>query len=154
MRKKLLIGLAFALLSLAGAQKPYVGGHVGFFGSSGLNLLNFGVHSGLTLGPGMPELRAGLDVTSISGVTITGFNADLLYAIPLQGGEVQPYAGVGGNVWLSPAGTDFGAHVTLGGRVGISGTPLSLFVEVQPGYAFGGSGAFVYYFKAGANYGF
>jgi hypothetical protein len=32
--------------------------------------------------------------------------------------------------------------------------PLTGFVEIQPGYAFGGGGSFFYYVKLGVNYGF
>jgi hypothetical protein len=37
---------------------------------------------------------------------------------------------------------------------GDSGSALTGFVEVQPGYAFGGGGSFFYYVKLGVNYGF
>jgi hypothetical protein len=154
--RKLIAALALAL-GMSLAQSYYAGGHVGLFGSSGVNLFNGGIHVGAALGKGLPEMRLGVDFTSVLGVLITGFNADALLPLSLPGSQVQPYVGAGGNVRLLPGGTDFGLHATLGGRMAIPGAPLTGFVEVQPGYAFGssgGGGSFFYYVKLGVNYGF
>lgn len=152
--RKLLAALALAL-GMSLAQSYYAGGHVGLFGSSGVNLFNGGIHVGAALGKGLPEMRLGVDFTSVLGVFITGINADALLPLSLPGSQVQPYVGAGGNVWLLPGGvTDFGLHATFGGRMAIPGAPLTGFVEVQPGYAFGGGGGFLYYVKLGVNYGF
>ncbi len=150
--RKLVAVLALAL-GMSLAQSYYAGGHVGLFGSSGVNF-NGGIHVGAALGNGLPEVRLGVDFRSISGVLITGINADALLPLSLSGSQVQPYVGAGGNVWFSSGVTEFGLHATLGGRTAIPGAPLTGFVEVQPGYAFGGGGSFFYYVKLGVNYGF
>jgi len=152
MRK--LVAILVLALGLAVAQSPYVGGHIGLFGSSGINLFNGGIHLGAALGPGMPEVRLGADFTSVLGVLVTGINADVLLPLSLPGTQVQPYVGGGANVWFFGSSTDYGLHATLGGRTAIPGVPLTGFLEVQPGYAFGGGGAFLYYVKLGVNYGF
>ena len=152
--RKLVAVLALAL-GMSLAQSYYVGGHVGLFGSSGINVFNGGVHVGAALGKDLPEVRLGADFTSVLGFLITGINADVLLPLSLPGSQVQPYVGAGGNVWLLPGGgTDFGLHATLGGRMAIPGAPLTGFAEIQPGYAFGGGGRFFYYVKLGVNYGF
>jgi len=150
--RKLLAALALAL-GMSLAQSYYVGGHVGLFGSSGVNF-NGGIHVGAALGKDVPEVRLGVDFRSISGVLITGINADALLPLSLPGLQVQPYVGAGGNVWFSSGVTEFGLHATLGGRMAIPGAPLTGFAEIQPGYAFGGGGSFFYYVKLGVNYGF
>jgi len=151
--KRILVLLAlFAGFSLA--QGVYVGGHLGLFGTSvaGVNfsLFNVGVHAGMNLGPGL-EVRAGADASSILGITLLGFSADVLAPISMTG--FQPYLGGGANLWVLPAGVDFGAHLTLGGRLPVQGFPAVPFLELQPTYAFGGGGAFLYYIKVGVNYG-
>ncbi len=152
--KRLALVLAVAL-GLALAQSSYVGGHVGFFGGSGLNIFNAGAHGGVRLGVGLPEVRAGVDFSSVLGVLILGVNADLLVPLAAPGLPASPYVGLGGNVWFLPGGsTDFGLHGTLGVRAPLPGMPLNGFVEFQPTYAFGGGGGFVYYLKLGFNYGF
>lgn len=155
MKKLLLSGLV--ALGLALAQSPYVGGHVGLFGGSGVNFFNGGVHAGVGLQGGL-EVRGGVDITSILGVLIPGVSADFLMNLSMPGSPVLPYGGLGGNIWLLPGGTDFGVHATLGVKYPISGTPVTAFLEAQPTYALGGAlgggGAFVYYLKIGANYGF
>jgi hypothetical protein len=156
--RKLVAALALAL-GMSLAQSYYAGGHVGIFGVVSIlpvgPFFNGGIHVGAALGKDLPEVRLGADFTSVSGVLITGINADLLLPLSLPGSQVQPYVGAGGNVWLLPGGgTDFGLHATLGGRMAIPGAPLTGFVEVQPGYAFGGGGGFLYYVKLGVNYGF
>jgi len=143
-----LLGL-FAGFSLA--QGVYTGGHLGLFGISGVNLFNVGVHAGMNLGPGL-EVRAGVDASSLLGITLTGFSADVLAPISMPG--FQPYLGGGANLWVLPAGNvDFGVHLSLGGRMSIPGFPAVPFLELQPTYAFGGGGAFLYYIKVGVNYG-
>lgn len=149
--KKLILG-GLVALGLALAQAPYVGGHVGLFGRSGVNF-NGGIHAGVGL-PGGLEVRGGVDFRSVSGQLITGVNADGLMSLSMPGSPVAPYVGLGINVWLPSTGPDFGVHATLGAKYPIAGVPLTAFLEVQPGYAFGGGGAFVYYLKVGANYGF
>jgi hypothetical protein len=154
--RKLLAALALAL-GMSLAQSYYAGGHVGLFGSSGINVFNGGIHVGAALGKDLPEVRLGADFTSVLGFLITGINADVLLPLSLSGSQVQPYVGAGGNVWLFGGLTAFGLHATLGGRMAIPGAPLTGFVEVQPGYAFGssgGGGSFFYYVKLGVNYGF
>ncbi len=150
--RKLLVALVL-VLGLALAQKPYVGGHLGLFGSGGLNVFNGGIHAGVALGSGLPELRLGADFSSFLGILITGINADALLPFSLAGSPVEPYVGVGGNVWMAGGLTAFGAHVTLGGRMAVPGAPLVGFIEVQPVYAFN-SQTFGYYAKIGVNYGF
>ncbi|QWK21840.1 hypothetical protein [Thermus antranikianii] len=150
--KKLILGGLLAL-GFALAQAPYVGGHVGLFGTSGLNLLNGGLHAGVGLQGGL-EVRGGVDFTSVSGVLTTGISTDVLMNLSMPGSAALPYAGFGGNLWFSSGTTDFGVHATLGLKYPIAGAPLTAFLEVQPGYAFAGAGAFVYYLKVGANYGF
>ncbi len=150
--KKLVLGVLVAL-GLGLAQAPYVGGHVGLFGGSGVNLLNGGLHAGVGLQGGF-EVRGGVDFTSVLGVLISGINADLLVTLGVPGSPVLPYGGLGGNIWLLPGRTSFGIHATLGVKYPISGMPLTAFFEAQPAYAFGGGGEFVYYLKIGANYGF
>ncbi|WCM39440.1 hypothetical protein [Thermus antranikianii] len=150
--KKLILGGLLAL-GFALAQAPYVGGHVGLFGTSGLNLLNGGLHAGVGLQGGL-EVRGGVDFSSVFGVLLPGVNADVLMNLSMPGSPVVPYVGLGGNLWLWPNGSFFGAHGTLGLKYPIAGAPLTAFLEVQPGYAFAGAGAFVYYLKVGANYGF
>jgi hypothetical protein len=151
--RKLIVALALAL-GMSLAQSYYAGGHVGLFGSSGINLFNGGIHVGAALGKDAPEIRLGVDFASVLGFLLTGINADVLLPLSLPGSQVQPYVGAGGNVWLFGGGTDFGLHATLGGRMAIPGAPLTGFVEIQPGYAFGGGGSFFYYVKLGVNYGF
>jgi len=151
--RKLIVALALAL-GMSLAQSYYAGGHVGLFGTSGVNLFNGGIHVGAALGKDLPEVRLGADFTSVLGVLITGINADLLLPLSLSGSQVQPYVGAGGNVWFLGGLTDYGLHATLGGRMAIPGAPLSGFVEVQPGYDFGGIWGFLYYVKLGVNYGF
>jgi hypothetical protein len=137
------------------AQSYYAGGHLGLFGSSGVNLFNGGIHIVVALGKGLPEMRLGVDFTSLSWSLVTGINADVLLPLSLPGLQVQPCVGAGGNVWLLPGGgTDFGLHATLGERTTIPGALLTGFAEIQPGYAFGGGGSFLYYVKLGVNYGF
>lgn len=152
MKKLLLSGLV--VLGLALAQSPYVGGHVGLFGVSGVNIFNGGVHAGVGLQGGL-EVRGGVDFSSLLGILITGVNADVLMNLSIPGSQVYPYAGLGGNLWLFPGGiTSFGVHATLGLKYPIAGVPFVAFLEAQPTYAFGGSGAFVYYLKLGGNYSF
>lgn len=151
MKRLILSGLV--VLGLALAQAPYVGGHVGLFGSSGVNLFNGGIHAGVGLQGGL-EVRGGIDFTSVLGVLIAGINTDVLMNLSMPGSAALPYVGLGGNLWLFSGTTDFGVHATLGLKYPIAGAPLTAFLEVQPGYAFGGGGAFVYYLKVGANYGF
>ncbi|WP_243090754.1 hypothetical protein [Thermus neutrinimicus] len=151
--KKLILG-GLVALGLALAQAPYVGGHVGLFGGSGVNLFNGGIHAGVGLSGGL-EVRGGVDFTPTMGVVITGVSADLLLNLNMTGSPVLPYAGLGGNLWLLPGGNNsFGIHGTLGLKYPIVGVPVVPFLEVQPAYAFGGGGSFVYYLKLGANYGF
>lgn len=151
--KKFILG-GLVALGLGLAQAPYVGGHVGLFGGSGVNLsFNGGIHAGVGL-PGGLEVRGGVDFTSSSGNLITGVSADVLMSLSMPGSPVLPYAGLGGNLWLFGGVTDFGVHATLGLRYPIVGVPVVAFLEAQPTYAFGGGGAFVYYLKLGANYGF
>ncbi|GAA6749964.1 hypothetical protein Thermus77412_04410 [Thermus antranikianii] len=150
--KKLILGVVVAA-GLALAQAPYVGAHAGLFGGSGVNLFNGGLHAGVALQGGL-EVRGGVDITSILGVLIPGVSADFLMNLSMPGSPVLPYGGLGGNIWLLPGGTDFGVHATLGVKYPISGTPVTAFLEAQPTYALGGGGAFVYYLKIGANYGF
>ncbi|ETN89434.1 hypothetical protein [Thermus sp. NMX2.A1] len=152
MKKLILSGLM--VMGLALAQAPYVGGHIGLFGGSGVNVLNGGIHAGAGLQGGL-EVRGGVDFTSALGVLILGINSDLLINLGMPGSPVLPYGGLGGNFWFLPGGgTDFGVHATLGIKYPISGTPATAFLEFQPAYAFGGGGVFVYYLKVGANYGF
>ncbi|TBH21730.1 hypothetical protein [Thermus thermamylovorans] len=151
--KKLFLAVLLAL-GLAFAQSPYAGGHLGLFGGGGVNLFNIGLHAGMPLGPGMPEVRAGLDFTSAAGVLITGFSGDVLLPLAVPDLPATPYLGAGANFWLFAGNTDFGVHGTLGIRASLPGTPVVGFVEFQPTYAFGGGGAFLYYLKVGANFGF
>jgi len=151
--RKLIAVLALAL-GMSLAQSYYAGGHVGLFGSSGINVFNGGIHVGAALGKDLPEVRLGADFTSVLGFLITGINADALLPLSLPGSQVQPYVGAGGNVWFFGGLTAFGLHATLGGRMAIPGAPLTGFAEIQPGYAFGGGGSFFYYVKLGVNYGF
>ena len=159
--RKLLAALALAL-GMSLAQSYYAGGHVGIFGAVVIlptePSFNGGIHVGAVLGKDLPEVRLGVDFVRVVGVPITVISADALLPLSLPGSQVQPYVGAGGNVWLLPGGgTDFGLHATLGGRMAIPGAPLTGFVEVQPGYAFGsgdGGGSFFYYVKLGVNYGF
>jgi len=150
MKRLILSGLV--VLGLALAQAPYVGGYVGLFSKSGVNFSG-GLHAGVGLQGGL-EVRGGVDFTSVSGVLTTGISTDVLMNLSMPGSAALPYAGFGGNLWFSSGTTDFGVHATLGLKYPIAGAPLTAFLEVQPGYAFGGGGAFVYYLKVGANYGF
>jgi len=127
---------------------------VGLFGGSGVNFFNGGVHAGVGLQGGL-EVRGGVDFSSLLGVLIPGVNADVLMNLSMLGSQVNPYAGLGGNLWFLPGGsTDFGVHATLGLKYPIAGTPFVAFLEAQPTYAFGGGGGFVYYLKLGGNYTF
>ena len=176
-----LVALLALVLAPAMAQSGYVGGHIGPFGlsiisSSGFNpplrdsfhSVNGGIYWGVVLGPGMPEVRLGVDFTIVFLAVIADINADVLLPLSPPGTQVQPYLGGGANVWflgdfIGFVGNLIGSalHATFGVRTAIRGTSLAAFVEVQPGYAssfgsFGGNAsvnAFFYYVKLGFNYG-
>jgi hypothetical protein len=67
--RKLLAALALAL-GMSLAQSYYAGGHVGIFGVVFILPIgpsfNGGIHVGVALGKGLPEMRLGVDFTSLS----------------------------------------------------------------------------------------
>jgi hypothetical protein len=163
--RKLLAALALAL-GMSLAQSYYVGGHVGIFGaftifsSTDERSFNGGIHVGAALGKDLPEVRLGVDFVRVLGVPITVISADALLPLSLPGSQVQLYVGAGGKVGLLSGDTYFGFNPTFGVRMVIPGAPLTGFMEVQPGYAFGNGNvlrakqAFFYYVKLGVNYDF
>jgi hypothetical protein len=161
--RKLLAALALAL-GMSLAQSYYAGGHVGIFGAVTIlptePSFNGGIHVGAVLGKDLPEVRLGVDFVRVVGVPITVISADALLPLSLPGSQIQPYVGAGGKVGLLSGDTYFGFNPTFGVRMVIPGAPLTGFMEVQPGYAFGNgnvlgaSRAFFYYVKLGVNYGF
>jgi hypothetical protein len=157
MGKKLLAALALALGMSLAQSYPYHHYSVysvywGFVFGRSFSI--GGIYADVPYGGGVPRIRLGFTGISSARNLVTGITADVLF--PLSSSpelfESFPYVGAGGTVWFLPSGgIDFSLHATLGSRIKIGGgrDPVTGFVEVQPGYVFGGGGDFFYPVKLG-----
>lgn len=131
-------------LSFAAAQSNSFGigiGTMGAFGAGNVPLLvNFGLSSGFSVGPGL-EMRTTVDYTSVAGLALISLSAEPIFRF-----SNGLYLGAGLRMWSAMGEFNFGFGGTLGYTIPVN-SQMGIFTELQPSYPIGG--ALIVYGKAG-----